>query len=72
VKIINTAGNLNPFSAELPYENQGFPLFGLDVFRHAYNDHYRNNVSLYASNYLKVVDWNFVSKRFVRATNSGF
>jgi Fe-Mn family superoxide dismutase len=48
-----------------PYiENCGHPLLGCDIWEHAYYLKYQNNREKYITNWFKVINWEFISKRY--------
>lgn len=62
MKIVKTSGNENPFFSSLPEEQQGYPLFGLDMWQHAYKNRYASEES-YCQAFFKAINWSYVSKR---------
>ena len=48
-----------------PYiEKCGHPLLGCDIWEHAYYLKYQNNREKYITNWFKVINWNYISKRY--------
>ncbi|HMG83841.1 MAG TPA: superoxide dismutase [Ferruginibacter sp.] len=46
---------------------KGFPLFGLDVWEHAYYLKYRNVRADYVTNFWNILNWDYVSERFAQS-----
>lgn len=60
--ISSTANQDNPLMDIA--EVKGFPLFGLDVWEHAYYLKYQNRRPEYIDNFWKVINWNYITERY--------
>jgi Fe-Mn family superoxide dismutase len=65
LQIGSTPNQDNPLMDNSPIK--GIPLLGLDVWEHAYYLKYQNRRADYIDNWFKVVNWDFVQKRYESA-----
>ncbi len=68
LKVTTTANQDNPFMDTLPEDQRGFPLLNVDVWEHAYYLKYQNKRADYVDAFWNVVNWEFVNKKFAKAT----
>ena len=61
LRILTTHDHGNPLSLGL------FPLFGVDLWEHAYHHRYRNDRQAYLAAWWRVVDWPSVERRYLLA-----
>jgi Fe-Mn family superoxide dismutase len=61
--VTSTANQDNPFMSKV-VDKPGTPIFGIDVWEHAYYLKYQNKRADYLAAIFSVVNWNFVSERY--------
>lgn len=65
--VTQTPNQDNPLMDLLSKEKQGIPILGLDVWEHAYYLHYQNQRAAYVDAFWQVVDWESVSRHYMKA-----
>jgi len=61
--VTSTPNQDNPLMSKV-VDNPGTPIFGIDVWEHAYYLKYQNTRADYLTAIFSVVNWNFVNERF--------
>lgn len=70
LKVTTTSNQDSPFMNTIAEDQRGFPLLNIDVWEHAYYLKYQNRRSDYVDAFWNVVNWEFVNKKYAKATNS--
>lgn len=70
LKIVSTTNSTNPMLSTLPNSRKGFPIIGVDLFKHAYKADYSQNKELYTTTVLDNLNWGFANKRFIRSSKN--
>lgn len=55
---------------DTPYMSGGVPILGMDVWEHAYYLKYQNRRAEYVKAFQNVINWDFVSARYVQAAKA--
>ncbi len=63
LEIVNTHNQDNPLMADI---YKGYPLFGIDLWEHAYYLKHQNKRMEYINDFWSILDWGVVSKRFAQ------
>ncbi len=72
LKVISTNNNDNPLMVTLPTYQQGFPLIGIDLWKHAYEGTYAANKESYLNNFHASINWSYIATRLERARKGGY
>ncbi|XBC39396.1 MAG: Fe-Mn family superoxide dismutase [Buchnera aphidicola (Nurudea shiraii)] len=62
--VVSTSNQNNPLMGEEISGTSGFPIFGLDVWEHAYYLKYQNNRINYIKSFWNVINWDKANERF--------
>ncbi len=64
--IMNTENQDNPLMKKI-VSKTGTPILGVDVWEHAYYLNYQNDRKEYIANFMKVINWDVVGRKFEKA-----
>ncbi|WP_343189211.1 Fe-Mn family superoxide dismutase [Buchnera aphidicola (Chaitoregma tattakana)] len=64
LEIVSTKNQDNTLMYSNSQDSIKYPIFGLDLWEHAYYLKYKNNRIAYIKNFWKILNWDFVSKRY--------
>ena len=69
LEVVSTANQDSPIMGKAIAHCEGTPLLGLDVWEHAYYLKYQNKRADYINAWWNVVNWDFVTERYLKARN---